>query len=156
MGLRSPFVSKFYLLCLGGFSSSPYSSYSGCNNKVSFINRLHKKLVLQKLFHMVTSIKESASQCKGVLTTSSNIYEGAFWHISLENAHNSATFKDKILATASISNYKNTSEKKWSFPFAEEILDKKLHFLCSERYLRTEKLWKISLKHSAKTNHDFL
>lgn len=71
MGLRSPFVSKFYLLCLGGFSSSPYSSYSG-------YYRLHKKLVLQKLFHMVTSIKESASQCKGVLTTSSNIYEGAF------------------------------------------------------------------------------
>ena len=128
MGLRSPFVSKFYLLCLGGFSSSPYSSYSGCNNKVSFINRLHKKLVLQKLFHMVTSIKESASQCKGVLTTSSNIYEGAFWHISLEKDHNSATFKDKILANASVSNYKNTSEKNEVFHLLKKSLIKNFIF----------------------------
>ena len=94
-----------------------------CKCKASFINGLLHwllsiDLMLQKLFHMITRIKEIDWQCTGKFTTLSNIYERAFRHISLENAHSSITFKDNILEIASVSNCKNTPEKNEVFHFA--------------------------------------
>ena len=91
-----------------------------CKCKASFINGvlhwlLSIDLMLQKLFHMITRIKEIDWQCTGEFTTLPNIYERAFRHISLEKTHTSITFKDNILEIASVSNYKNTAEKNEDF-----------------------------------------